>query len=61
MLGQGRPAHVTYDTTFFIFWPEHLGGGSVELRLRGTMLLVPLFGPRAGEGPSSPGGSPFGA
>jgi hypothetical protein len=43
VLRQGRPAHVAYDTTFFISWPEHLGGGSVELCLRGTMLLVPLF------------------
>ena len=33
---QGRPAHVAYDTAFFISWPEHLGGGSVELRLRET-------------------------
>ena len=34
---------MAYDTAFFISWPEHLGGGSVELRLRGTMLLVPFF------------------
>ena len=50
MLRQGRPAHVAYDTLFFISWPEHLGGGSVELRLRGTMLLVPFFGHRADGG-----------
>ena len=53
MLRQGRPAHVAYDTLFFISWPEHLGGGSVELRLRGTMLLVPFFGHR-GDGPTEP-------
>ena len=34
MLRQGRPAHVAYDTAFFISWPEHLGGGTVELVLR---------------------------
>ena len=54
MLRQGRPAHVAYDTLFFISWPEHLGGGSVELRLRGTMLLVPFFA-HAGDGLSEPG------
>jgi hypothetical protein len=54
VLRQGRPAHVAYDTAFFISWPEHLGGGSVELRLRGTMLLVPFFA-HAGDGPSEPG------
>jgi hypothetical protein len=50
VLRRGRPAHVAYDTLFSIYWPEHLGGGTVELRLRGTMLLVPLFGHRAGDG-----------
>jgi hypothetical protein len=53
VLRQGRPAHVAYDTAFFISWPEHLGGGSVELRLRGTMLLVPFFA-HAGDGRSEP-------
>jgi hypothetical protein len=32
-----------YETTFFIGWPEHLGGGSVNLDLRGTMVLIPLL------------------
>jgi hypothetical protein len=53
VLRQGRPAHVAYDTAFFISWPEHLGGGSVELRLRGTMLLVPFFA-HGSDGPSEP-------
>ena len=53
MLRRGRPAHVAYDTAFFISWPEHLGGGSVELRLRGTMLLVPFFA-HGGDGPPEP-------
>ena len=53
MLRQGRPAHVAYDTLFFISWPEHLGGGSVELVLRGTMLLVPFFAHR-NDGPAEP-------
>jgi hypothetical protein len=53
VLRQGRPSHVAYDTAFFISWPEHLGGGSVELRLRGTMLLVPFFAHR-GDGTSEP-------
>ena len=44
---------MAYDTLFFISWPEHLGAGSVELRLRGTMLLVPFFGHR-GDGPGEP-------
>jgi hypothetical protein len=54
VLRLGRPAHVAYDTVFFISWPEHLGGGSVELRLQGTMLLVPFFA-HSGDGPSEPG------
>lgn len=58
MLRQGRPAHVAYDTTFFISWPEHLGGGSVELRLRGTMLLVPFFAHSHGLGPPDSSGTP---
>jgi hypothetical protein len=53
VLRQGRPAHVAYDTAFFISWPEHLGGGTVELVLRGTMLLVPFFA-HAGDGPPEP-------
>lgn len=53
MLRWGRPAHVAYDTVFFISWPEHLGGGSVDLRLRGTMLLVPFFA-HAGDRRSDP-------
>jgi hypothetical protein len=32
-----------YSSTFFINWPEHLGGGSADLVLDGTMLLVPLL------------------
>lgn len=43
-LRDGRPVHVQYDTTFLINWPDHLGGGSVSLDLRGVMLLVPLLG-----------------
>ena len=53
MLRRGRPAHVAYDTAFFISWPEHLGGGTVELVLRGTMLLVPFFA-HVGDGPPAP-------
>jgi len=44
VLRQGRPAHVAYDTAFFISWPEHLGG---------TMLLVPFFA-HGGDGRSEP-------
>ena len=58
MLRQGRPAHVAYDTAFFISWPEHLGGGEVELRLRGTMLLVPFFAHRDGRRPPESSGTP---
>lgn len=43
VLKDGRSAHVLFDTTFFINWPEHLGGGTVNLHLNGTMLLVPLL------------------
>jgi len=43
VLRQGRPAHVGYNTRFLINWPEHLGGGTVFLDLRGTMVLVPIL------------------
>jgi hypothetical protein len=44
VLQRGRSANVGYDTRFLIEWPEHLGGGAVELDLRGTMSLVPTLG-----------------
>jgi len=45
-LKEGRPVHVAYDTTFLINWPEHLGGGSVNLSLYGAMVLIPELGSR---------------
>jgi hypothetical protein len=43
-LRDGRPVQVLYDTRFFIRWPEHLGGGSAFLDLRGSMVLLPSLG-----------------
>jgi hypothetical protein len=42
-LTEGSPVQVQYETTFFVNWPEHLGGGSVEVDLYGTMILDPLL------------------
>lgn len=36
--------HVRFDTTFLITWPEHLGGGSIEIEVSGAMVLAPLLG-----------------
>jgi hypothetical protein len=43
-LREGRLVHVAYDTTFLINWPQHLGGGSVNLSLEGAMVLIPELG-----------------
>jgi hypothetical protein len=32
-----------YGTRFFVNWPEHLGGGSINIDLAGTMVLIPLL------------------
>jgi hypothetical protein len=42
-LRENRPVQVGYDTTFLIMWPEHLGGGEVQLPMEGTMQLMPLL------------------
>jgi len=34
---------MVFDTRFLIRWPEHLGGGLVNIDLVGSMLLVPVF------------------
>jgi len=34
---------VGYNTTFLLAWPEHLGGGTVQIDLEGTMVLVPTL------------------
>jgi hypothetical protein len=36
--------HVLYETRFFISWPEHLGGGTTDLKLHGSMVLLAAFG-----------------
>jgi hypothetical protein len=41
VLSSGRPAHVAYDTTFLISWPQHLGGGTLTIDFEGAMVLVP--------------------
>lgn len=33
-----------YETTFLIEFPEHLGGGTIEVTFEGAMGLVPLMG-----------------
>jgi hypothetical protein len=43
VLREGRPAHVLYDTRFFVHWPAHLGGGSTTIDVSGSMVLVPLI------------------
>jgi hypothetical protein len=35
---------VGYNTTFLLEWPENLGGGTVQIDLEGTMVLVPTLG-----------------
>jgi len=35
---------VVYDTSFLIQWPEHLGGGVVNVDVTGSMILVPIAG-----------------
>jgi hypothetical protein len=44
VLRQGRPVHVRFETTFLINWPEHLGGGSIDIDVSGAMVLAPLLG-----------------
>lgn len=34
---------MVYNTTFFVDWPQHLGGGTAELEFVGAMVLVPLI------------------
>jgi hypothetical protein len=43
-LREGRPVHIAYETTFLINWPQHLGGGSINLALEGAMVLIPTLG-----------------
>jgi hypothetical protein len=43
-LREGRPVYSLYESTFLINWPAHLGGGSSEITLRGSMVLLPLMG-----------------
>jgi hypothetical protein len=33
-----------FDTTFLVNWPEHLGGGSINVAVTGAMVLDPLLG-----------------
>lgn len=40
----GQTINVAYDTTFLINWPQHLGGGSINLSFEGAMVLVPELG-----------------
>lgn len=42
-LAEGRSVQVQYSTRFLINWPEHLGGGSINVDLDGTMILMPLL------------------
>jgi hypothetical protein len=44
VLREGKVATVAYETTFLINWPEHLGGGTDHLGLKGAMTIVPLMG-----------------
>jgi hypothetical protein len=46
VLKNGRSVQVLYTTTFLINWPDHLGGGSGNLDLEGSMRLVPVLGVR---------------
>lgn len=34
---------MVYETTFHVEWPEHLGGGYLELDFAGAMTLMPLL------------------
>jgi len=43
VLADNRPVQVAYSTTFFINWPEHLGGNNVQIPFDGTMTLVPFM------------------
>jgi hypothetical protein len=42
-LRRGVPLHMLYETTFFVEWPEHLGGGRVAIDFAGAMLLLPVL------------------
>jgi hypothetical protein len=43
-LREGRSCPTVYDTRFLLQWPEHLGGGQLEIEFQGAMTLVPLMG-----------------
>jgi len=43
-LRDGLPCTTAYETAFLIQWPDHLGGGTVEVVLEGSMGLVPVMG-----------------
>jgi hypothetical protein len=43
-LRSAKPVTMLYDTTFLIAWPQHLGGGEVELTLHGSLTLIPMMG-----------------
>jgi hypothetical protein len=42
-LADGRSAAVVFDTTFLVKWPEHFGGGCVNIDVVGSMFLVPML------------------
>ena len=42
-LRSGVPVVVGYDTRFLINWPDHLGGGVVNVDLVGSMVLTPIM------------------
>jgi hypothetical protein len=42
-LKEGRSTHMAYETTFTIYWPEHLGAGVLSVDFDGTMVLVPIL------------------
>jgi hypothetical protein len=34
---------VVFDTRFLVEWPEHLGGGLLNIDLVGSMVLAPVL------------------
>lgn len=44
MLREGRSTTATYNTTFLVQWPAHLGGEATGLGFHGAMVIIPMMG-----------------
>jgi len=43
VLKKNRPVTVLYSTRFLINWPGQLGGGTGEIDVYGSMVLLPVL------------------